>query len=304
MNIGNKLIYILLFLVPHQISNGQGKMDSTNLMRRFNDISYAANSPTQKLDIYIPQGEGPFPVIVAIHGGAWLEGNRTSEVSIYLHGLKRGYAVVSMDYRLSSEAKFPQQIFDVKAAIRWVRANGEKYNLNAGKIAVWGSSAGGYLASLACVSCNVSKLEDLTMGNQDQSGCVQAVVDWFGPSDFLRMDEQLQQSQIVNPSLHSASGSPESLLLGKQITVIPDLVRAANPETYISSDDPPFFIQHGTKDNTVPFQQSENLARKLSSLNKDKVVLDLLDGAGHGTDEFFTDSNFNKVLNFLDKHLK
>ena len=304
MNDKIKFSSLLLLLCFYQFVSAQVNNNTPVVKQVFKDVQYAGISPTQKLDIYLPDFKGPFPVIIAIHGGAWLMGSRTSEVSDYLQGLKRGYAIVSIDYRLSGEAKFPQQIYDVKAAIRWVRANAKMYGFKADKIAVWGSSAGAHLAALAGTSCNVAELEDRSMGNADQSSCVQAVVDWFGPTDFLKMDEQLQESHITNPSPHSAPGSPESLLLGKHITEASELARKANPETYISIDAPPFFIQHGTNDNTVPYQQSKNFALKLSKLNNDKVVLDLLKGAGHATDEFYTEENYDKVLDFLDKWLK
>jgi acetyl esterase/lipase len=222
-----------------------------------------------------------------------------------LEGLKRGYAVVSINYRLSPEAIFPAQIYDVKAAVRWIKANSRLYKFNPDKIAAWGGSAGGHLSALLGTSGSVLELEDLSMGNPAQSSRIQAVVDWFGPTDFLKMDEQLKESKVKNPQIHSISDSPESELIGKNLVDAPDRVRKVNPETYITSDDPPFFIQHGQIDHLVPYQQSENLAAKLTSvIGKEKVTFELLENNDHGGPGFITEQNINKVFTFLDQYLK
>ena len=240
---------------------------TAHIRRKMLDIPYATLSPAQRLDIYWPEeGNGPFPVIISIHGGAFMGGDKGDvQVTPMLEGVKRGYAVVSINYRMSGEAKFPALVHDVKAAIRWVRANADRLLFDPDRIATWGGSAGGYLSLMAGVSAGVADLEDLNLGHPDRSSGVQAVVDWFGPTDFLKMDEQLAESNMEPPEefSHSGANSPESLLLGRKITEIPELVREANPETYITSNAPPFFIQHGDCDDTVPHQQSVNLAAKL-----------------------------------------
>ncbi len=279
------------------------------IQRKQLEIAYAALSPAQKLDIYWPpEGGGPFPVILHIHGGAFLGGDkRDTQLNPMLAGLEYGYAVVSINYRLSGEAIFPALVHDVKAAIRWVRANATIYQFDPQKIAAWGGSAGGYLALMAGVTAGIVELEDMSLGNPQQAAHVQAVVDWFGPTDFLKMDEQLTASGLKPEpgEEHSGPDSPESRLLGRQITLAPELVRAANPESYIRPGAPPFLIQHGTRDGTVPFQQSVNMAEKLTRvLGKEKVERNLLDGAGHGGPEFQTPENIRKVFNFLNRHLK
>ncbi len=280
-------------------------VDVSTIKNKFTDLPYASISRAQKLDIYLPEGKtGPFPVIVSIHGGAFMMGDkRDGQVKPMLEGIKRGYAVVSVNYRMSGEALFPANIIDVKAAIRWIRANAEKYQLNPDKIAVWGGSAGGNLASLAGTSGGVMDFEDFSLGNEEFSSRVQAVVDWFGPVNFLKMDEQLRDSGNGTPD-HSAADSPESKVLGAKITEIPETVKKANPETYITTDDPPFFIEHGTKDGTVPTQQSnEFYAKLLKVLGNDKVTLTLLPGAGHGGPQFEDPKNLDLVFKFLDKQL-
>lgn len=301
------VILVMVMLLSTLSGSTQPKNTNTqSIKRKWVDIAYASLSPAQKLDIYLPdEGDGPFPVIISIHGGAFMFGDKADgQLNPMLEGLKHGYAVVSINYRLSGEALFPATIHDVKAAIRWVKANANTYKLNENKIAVWGGSAGGNLSALAGTSGEVKELEDLSLGNADKSSRVQAVVDWFGPTNFLLMDEQLVASGNGTPN-HSEANSPESKLMGQKITEIPAKVQLANPENYISKDDPPFLIEHGTKDHLVPTQQSINFAAKLTSiLGKEKVSLHLLEGAKHGGPQFETNENLEIVFRFLDSILK
>jgi acetyl esterase/lipase len=280
-----------------------------SVQRKLFDIPYASLSPSQEFDIYWPaEGGGHFPIIVAIHGGAFMFGDkRDKQLVPMLEGLKRSYAVVSINYRMSGEARFPALIHDVKAAICWMRANARTYLFDPDRIATWGGSAGGYLSLMAGVSAGIPELDDFSLGNPGQSSRVQAVVDWFGPTDFLKMDEQLAESGMApdEQAAHNGANSPESLLLGQKITEVPNLVHMANPENYISPGAPPFFIQHGDRDNTVPHQQSVHMAARLVAvLGPESVTLELLKGAGHGDPAFGAFLNVRKVLNFLDRTLK
>jgi acetyl esterase/lipase len=279
-----------------------------HLQRKMFDLSYANLSPAQKVDLYWPaEGNGPFPVILVIHGGAFMGGDkRDIQLTPMLEALNRGYALVSMNYRMSGEAIFPALVQDVLAAIRWMRANAEKFLFDPAKIAVWGGSAGGYLALMAGVGADIPELDDLSLGNPDQPSHVQAVVSWFPPTDFLKMDEQLAESGFLPPAefAHSSANSPESLILGQKITEIPELVRAANPETYIRPGLPPFFIQHGKMDDTVPYQQSLNFAKKLAAVAPQDVTHEILPNARHADPAFETSQNIQKVLDFLDHALR
>jgi acetyl esterase/lipase len=261
------------------------------------------------LDVYLPDEEdGPFPVIVSIHGGAFIECDKADgQVMPMLEGLKRGYAVVAVNYRLSAEKKFPAQIHDVKATVRWIRAEAARYGFDPRRIAAWGGSAGGYLATMLGVTSGGKELEDLSLGNAEQLSDVQCVVDWYGPTDFLKLDDWLNESGLTpRPGMeHNAPHSPESLLLGEQITKVPDRVKAANPETYITSAAPPFFVQHGTGDSVIPVQCSINLAARLAQVDgSDTVQLELLERADHADPRFEAADNVQKVLDFLDEHLK
>jgi acetyl esterase/lipase len=284
-------------------------VDTDHVKRKFLDVAYASLSPAQKLDIYLPdEGEGPFPVILSIHGGAFMGCDKSdAQVTPMLEGLKRGYAVVAVNYRLSWEAIFPALVQDAKAAVRWVRANARKYHFDPGRIAAWGGSAGGYQSSMLGTSAGISELDDLSLGNPDQSCRVQAVVSWYGPTNFLKMDEYLTASGMLPPPgfRHSEANSPESLLLGQTITEIPEKVKAANPETYISNNVPPFLLQHGVKDPVVPVQHSIEFAAKIEQVcGAGRVELDIIEGAEHADPKFETPENVKRVLDFLDKHLK
>ena len=277
-----------------------------HILRKWLDVPYADRSPAQGLDIYLPdEGDGPFPVIVSIHGGAFLAWDKSdSQVEPMLQGLRRGYAVVAVNYRLSFEARFPAQIHDLKAAIRWIRANAKRYRLDPTRVAAWGGSAGGYLSAMLGTSAGVPELEDLSLGNPDRPSDVQAVVAWYPPTNFLSMDAQLIQAGMPPEAgkEHSGANSPESLLMGGQITTIPDRVRAASPGTYITAQTPPFLLQHGTRDSTVPAQQSIEFAGTLRRvLGDDKVRLELIDDAAHLDPKFLTPENIDKVFFFLDQ---
>jgi acetyl esterase/lipase len=283
--------------------------DVAHIQRKYLDVPYAILSPAQKLDVYLPDsGAGLFPVIVSIHGGAFMGCDKSdAQVVPMLKGLERGYAVVAVNYRLSWQARFPALVHDVKAAVRWIRANAARYGFDPDRIAAWGGSAGGYLSAMLGTSAGVAELEDLTLGNPTQSSAVQAVVAWFAPTDFLQMDAQLVEGGLPpSPGMrHNEANSPESLLLGDQITRVPELVKAANPETYISAKAPPFFLQHGRRDATVPVQQSIGFAQKLQqAIGPDKVLLEVIADAEHADVRFETPQNVAKVLDFLDEHLR
>jgi acetyl esterase/lipase len=245
----------------------------------------------QRLDLYVPEkAGGPLPVIVWIHGGAWLAGSKEGGGPA-LPFAGKGYAVASINYRLSQHAIFPAQIEDCKAAIRWLRAHAKKYHLDPDHIGVWGASAGGHLVALLGTSGDVKELEGKG-GNADQSSRVQAVVDWFGPTDFTRMG-----------SSHDGPQSPEARLLGGPVQENKDKAARANPITYVSKDDPPFLILHGVNDRTVPFNQSELLVEALKKAGV-KVTFQPVKGAGHGGREFQSAANRKLIEEFFARHLK
>lgn len=280
--------------------------DVSHIRRKWLDIPYASLSPSQNLDIYLPDdGVGSFPVILYLHGGAFSIGDkRDIYVLNILKSIKRGYALVSVNYRLSGEATFPAGIQDVKAAIRWVRANSEQYQLDASRVAVWGCSSGANYAAMICLTDNVSELEDLSLGNPEHPCNVQVAVDWFGPTDFLKMDEQLEENGF-DTAYHGKPDSPESRYLGAKISDVPLKVELANPMTYVHEHMPPILIQHGRLDDLVPVQQSIIFVEKLEKyVSPDRFKFDIIEGAGHADPLFETDENMERVFLFLDKYLK
>lgn len=236
------------------------------------DIVYAqAGDRKLTLDLYLPAQAGR-ALTVWVHGGAWRAGNKypcPANVA-----LRAGFAAACVSYRLSQAAKFPAQIHDVKASIRWLRANAANYGYSASKIGVWGSSAGGHLVALLGTSGGVSELEG-TLGETNASSRVQAVADFFGPTDFLQM------SKFPSKIEHDAPDSPESLLVGGAIQENKEKVARADPISYVTPDDPPFLIIHGDQDALVPMNQSELLHAALRKAGVESR-LEIRKGEGHG----------------------
>jgi len=270
---------------------------------KLSDVAYADKSSAQKMDIYLPEGTGPFPVVVLIHGGAFKMGDKGMEASNAAALVAKGIAAASINYRLSGEAKFPAQIEDCKAAVRFLRANAAKYNLNPDKIGSWGASAGGNLSSLLGTTSGITELEGASLGNAGFSSKVVASVDWFGPINFLTMDAEASALGFTI-NTNSAS-SPESQLIGAAIQTVPEKVAKANPTTYVSADDAAFFIQVGSMDRNIPYTQSLNFYNALKPVKgAENVTYELLEGAGHGGSQFSSAANLVKVVAFFEKHLK
>ncbi len=263
------------------------------------DIEYKrAGKLSLRLDLYLPKERSsaePLPVILWVHGGAWRNGNKGSTPA--LRFVKRGYAVASIAYRLSQTAKFPAQIEDVKDAVRWIRAHAKEYRLDPDRIGAWGSSAGGHLVALLGTSGGVESLSG-TPGENAPPARVQAVCNFFGPTDFLKMNAQAGERGRID---HDAPNSPESQLVGAPIQEHPDLARKANPITYVSEDDPPFLIVHGDEDFIVPLGQSELLHEALTKAGV-KSTLRVVEGGGHG---WRRRAEIDELVDaFFDEHLK
>lgn len=255
-----------------------------------------------ELDLYLPESDDPTPLVVYIHGGGWITGSRKATPDLRTYFASRGYAMATIDYRYTfvrdgvdpiipandshPKGEYPDQIVDVKAAIRWLRANAEEYNIDPNNVATWGSSAGAHLAALAGTVDDVgdvagdvypaSAVEPTV--HPEESGRVQAVVPWYSPTNFLKMDEQASERGWFE---HDARNSPESMLLGGKITEYPDRVTRANPITYVDSDDPPYLLMHGRQDGTVAYEQSEILYEALESACVDATSYEL-HNLGHG----------------------
>ncbi len=268
------------------------------------DLVYARGSVRQTLDLMLPRRTGrPVPLVIVVHGGAFLEGDKADVAATVQALVQRGYAAAAVNYRYSSEATFPAAVKDVKAAVRYLRAQAPAYGIDPGRIGIWGESAGGYLAAMVGATTGRStEFDDPALGNAGVSSDVQAVVDWYGPINFTTMD-----AQTVSPGgcpgvadSHGGPGSPESLLLGAPVRSVPGLAAAANPITYLPPARrlPRFLVVHGTADCQVPQGQSIEFAAALRSAGA-QVTLTLMDGAGHGGAAFVTGQQ-SASLDFLD----
>jgi acetyl esterase/lipase len=287
------------------------------------DVAYVPGPqihPLQKLDLFIPSdplgpSHGPLPVVVYVHGGAWRGGDKRDFPAMGLTA--GGYAVASVNYRLSADAKFPAQIEDCEAAVRYLRTNAKAFGLDPDRIGAWGDSAGGHLVALLGTAGDVKEWEPADeKGGEKVSSRVQCVVDWFGPSDLAKMNAQAAEAAEKAgaadgaqppPSRrrldHDAADSPESELVGGPVQQNKYKAAKASPVTYVSADDPPFLIMHGDRDPLVPIAQSRELAEALKAAGVD-VTFEVIKGAGHGGPEFLADEAMRRVTAFFDEHLK
>jgi acetyl esterase/lipase len=275
------------------------------------------------LDLYLPEKQtAQTPVIVFLHGGGWSGGTTTTGPDFRRFFAQDGFAMASIEYRLTPSVTFPSNAEDVRTAIRWLRTNADRYGLNPRKIGLWGTSAGGHLAAIAGLSpAGMFEGE----GNLDQSSEVQCVLDAYGPSSFDRMDAETEDEkamlQPVSPALanappmiagvvagnptdarsrqgpprgplpHDDPNSAESRLVGAPIQTVPDKVKFASPLTYVKRGAPPFLLMHGLADNSVPHHQSVLLYEALAAAGND-VTLRLVDGLPH---TFFNRSNLDEL---------
>ena len=283
--------------------------DPRDVGQKWFNINYAGDTLRgHRLDIYLPAtGDGPFPVIVAIAGSAWFSDN--SKPRAYNIGsslLSQGFAIVAINHRSSRKAIFPAQINDVKGAIRFIRANAAKYKLDTSFLGITGDSSGGHLSALAGTSGAITaftvgsktlSIEGNIGGNLNQSSRVDAVVDWYGPTIFQKIDS------CGSSFRHDAKESPESILIGGLIQENDDLCALANPITYIDKNDPAVLIIHGDADNIVPHCQSIFLMRELSAKGVKNELIIVPKGV-HGGEITWQDRNVEKMIAFFNEARK
>lgn len=264
-------------------------------IQRINDIQYAtADGHRLLLDLYLPQNVDQPPLLVWVHGGAWRAGSKSAMPLIDL--IQRGFAIASVDYRLSPVARFPAQVHDLKAAIRFLRGSAPKYGYNADKIGILGSSAGGHLVALMGVTNGHPQLEG-DLGDFDQeSSHLDVVVDYYGPTNFMTI---LQQS---TPHGLSVRVPALELLLGDRPERTPELAKLASPVFHVDNSDPPLLMIHGDQDPQVPINQSHELHAKYKQ-HKLPVTFEVVHGGAHGGPQFFDDKRMKLVEAFLRQHL-
>ncbi len=262
------------------------------------NIEYVpGGGPSRSLDLYLPNSSQPAPLVIFIHGGGWHSGSKDKCPAQYLS--EHGYVVAGINYRFSQDAPFPAQIEDCRAALKFLRSQAATYRIQPDHVGVWGGSAGGHLASLlgtaagADFSSMPAKVADI--GKVDDSLVVQCVVDNYGPSDFTHLMGTNSPTKDNSAVKLMGPCTSEDDLMAK--------ARWASPVTYVRSDNPPFLIQHGDADKTVPIAQSQELTEALQKAGVE-VTFTVMPGAGHAGAAFFTAENHQAVLAFLDKHLK
>ncbi len=262
--------------------------------RVFNDIEYAvADGNSLKLDLHLPASRQA-PLIVWVHGGAWRAGSKTDMPLGKL--IDQGYGIASVDYRLSVVAPFPAMIHDIKAAIRFLRAQSAEYGYDATRVAVAGSSAGGHLAALVGVTNGVKALEGTVGTHLDQSSDVQATISLFGASNLMTILSQSkpQGLKMRVPALQ--------LLLGGQPEEKPELAKLASPVEHLDAKDPPLLLIHGDADPQMPPEQSQELAAACKKAGV-QVRLEIIPGAVHGGKAFFDEKRTALMKAFLDESL-
>ncbi|KGM09108.1 esterase, partial [Cellulomonas bogoriensis 69B4 = DSM 16987] len=257
------------------------------------DIAYAPAQPAgtqgNLLDLYLPDGDGPAPLVIWTSGSAWLADNgKAGARSIAPELNARGYAVAGVSVRSSSQVQFPGQVHDIKAAIRWLRANADRYDLDPDRFAVMGDSSGGWVASMATLTGGVQALEG-DLGTTGVSSRVQAGVAFYPPTDLLQIGAQAGPGGMD----HDGPTAPGSLLLGCQALSCPDLARQANPVTHVDGDDPPLMLLHGQADGVVPHGQSVLLYEALKDRCVDTQFFSV-PGAGHMVGEVMSPARFGQ----------
>ncbi len=292
----NKLILISLYILAYTyVINAQ------SITATYSNVDYVGNNNTkQMMDIYIPSNvTSPAPLIVHIHGGAFMMGAK-GDATTFSTFYNNGYVCADLNYRLSGDSLWPAQLYDCKAAIRFLKANASTYHIDTNRIGIIGESAGAYLSVMLGVTGNVKNLEGYHLGNTNVTSKVHAVVDLFGPTNFLLMDGY--EAAGCASANHNAANSPESRLLGCALTTCPDLVLAASPMTYLDSTDACFFISCGTNDCTVAPNSSIVFDEALTNLGF-YHIFELVQGQGHGGSFWHSTSQDAKYLSFFNENL-
>ena len=290
---------------------GADMVDVSGVSRKWLDVPYS-NAPEQMLDIYLPEeGTGPFPTYIFIHGGAFFAGDKQDvQFLLGIEGINRGYAVASVEYRKAPHTKVPEALYDIKTALRFLRANAAKYNLDPEKFAIGGDSAGAYYAVFAAATENIKAFDGPTPLYADVSSKVQAVVAQCGCYDLLTMTPppEVEEIAMKDPNPPIIPPNLISMCVGANLHLLPAVAPLLNPVTYISEDFPPTLVQVGRNDAIVPYTESESLVKAIEAKGG-KVKYELHEEWNHCalnhilTPDWFMAENYNRVFGFLDEVL-
>ncbi len=311
---GNRNLDIPWTLIEPEDPNGSDMVDVSGVRRKWLDVAYASKSPSQVLDIYLPEeGDGPFPTYIFVHGGAFIAGDKQDvQFLLACDGVNRGYAVVSLEYRKGFESKAPAALYDVKTAIRFLRANAAAYRLDPERFAIGGDSAGAYYAVFAAATSGIPALDGPEPAFPEQPSCVKAVVAQCGCYDLLTLTPP-PEVEAAAPKEFVPGTIPVNLMsifVGVNLRLIPGLAPLLDPTTYITKDFPPTLVQVGRNDAIVPCSESEHLAETIAArCGEERVCLEMFDGWNHCalnhivTPDWFMRANMDRVFGFLDRKL-
>lgn len=254
------------------------------------DIKYATVENTDLLlDLYMPTNVANPYLVLWIHGGAWAGGSKSNPP---MDLLKKGYALASVEYRNTTQAKYPAYLHDVKASVRYLRAHADKFKFHDDKIFIWGSSAGGHIVSLVGLTNDMKDMEGTVGDHLDISSSVQGIIDFYGPTNLSTIMKQ------STPHGVSVRGPALEKMFNKKLDSLNDELVMASPINYVTANDPPLFICHGDQDNQVPINQSIELYGKYKSAGL-KVQLEFAYGAGHGGKQYNDPGLIGKMDEFL-----
>ena len=301
-------------LIEPEDPSGSDMVDVSGVKRKWLDVPYAGQSPSQVLDIYLPEeGDGPFPAYVFIHGGAYIAGDKQDvQFLLAADGINRGYAVVSLEYRKAFESKAPNALYDVKAAIRFLKAHAAEYRLDPDRFALGGDSAGAYYAVFAAATAGIPAFDGPDPVLPRVSSAVNAVVAQCGCYDVLLFAPP-PEAEAAAPKEFVPGTIPMNLMtifIGANPRLFPDFAALLNPLTYIAGGFPPTLVQVGKADAVVPCTESEHLAAVIEErCGKDKVRFEAHEGWNHCalnhivTPDWFMKANMDRVFGFLDEVL-
>ncbi len=312
---GNFGLDIPWMLIEPEDPSGSDMVDVSKVRRKWLDVAYARQSPSQVLDVYLPEkGEGPFPTYVFIHGGAFIAGDKQDvQFLLAADGINHGYAVVSVEYRKGFERKAPNALYDVKAAIRFLKAHAAEYCLDSDRFAIGGDSAGAYYAVFAAATAAIPAFDGPDPIFPAVSGAVKAVVAQCGCYDLL-LFAPTPEEEAKAPKEFIPGVIPPNLMtiyLGVNPHLFPDIAALLNPISYITKDFPPTLVQVGKRDTVVPCTESEKLAAVIADrCGKDRVRFEAYDGWNHCalnhivTPDWFMQANLDRIFSFLDQVLQ
>lgn len=290
------------------------EIDPAQFKRYWLDVPFGED-PRQTMDIWLPdEGDGPFPLIVFVHGGGWVGGDkRENTMPGVFKVMSQGYALACINYRIAPDVVWPAPLEDVRGGLRYLRAHAEEYQLKTDKIAGWGNSAGAHILNMIAALSGRPIMKGSYLGNVDQDDSIQCLVSLYGPTDMYQADlcNMLSEEDVVNATGGTevtAAGEgmvfPHNLIMGFKNSKNPVAASYGSPINFVTDQFPPAFLLHGLRDPVVPYVQSVSFMNKINeTCNEKRCSLRLFPDAVHGDEAMKTDEVVNGILNFIDSQL-